>query len=268
MHWLHTDETNLEPSQGTFFIYGGLIATPEQMVGAHTLVRDIRSKFGFRPQDSFKFQTASRPKHISIEDCSEAKREAITGACSLGIKMMAYVVHHQITKSKSKDKKTEFALNALLSHFDLRYLAEKEAFGAVCIDRLPESFSYKYLENIFRQGVNVDGRTVPLDRILHYSITSEGASHMNSLVDLTLGGLRYCANACFGEGKPEVAAKILPPIADMMWSKPKEGGGRQIGDHGFVAYPKNIRVPHLAEDYTKLREALSEYSIPQSTPLN
>ncbi|UPW03090.1 hypothetical protein M1C57_15575 [Rhodococcus pyridinivorans] len=260
MYWLHTDETNLEPNQGTFFIYGGLIATPDQMVGAHTLVQQVRAKYGFTQGDSFKFQTASRPNRISIDDWSAAKAEAIEGAYKLGIKMMAYVVHHQIARNKTKDEKIEFALNALLAHFDLRFLAAKDAYGAVCLDRLPEKFSYPYLEDMFRNGVNVEGRQVALNRVMHYSVTSEGASHINTLVDLTLGGLRYCANACFGNGKPEVAANILPPISKMMWSTTAPDGRLQIRDYGFLAYPKEVRAANLKKDYETLRADLGRFS--------
>lgn len=259
MYWLHTDETNTDLNQGEFFIYGGLIATPDQMVESDRLVRGVREKYGFKLDDSFKFHTRSRPRHVELADWSEAKAEAISGAREIGLIMMLYVVSHKIAKNNDIETKTSWAMNALFSHYGLRFLSHHGTVGAVCIDRLPESYSYSYIEEMFRTGVNINNSVRRVPRVIHYSITSEGASHINTLVDLSLGGFRYSANAVFGAGRPEVAAQIMPNIQAMMW-KGNGPNSRQIRDYGFIAHPKNIVSPAIEADYKKLREGLGTFS--------
>lgn len=95
MYWFHVDETNIEPSQGTFMIHGGLVMTAEQMQQAHDLIQQIRSEYGYKPSDSFKFQTKSRPDDIEVPRWSESKNRALVGAAQLGIDMLVLVTHHE-----------------------------------------------------------------------------------------------------------------------------------------------------------------------------
>ena len=60
VYWFHTDETNLDRSQGTFFIYGGLVMTPEQMTEVHHAVRDLRAAYKYEPGDDSNFI----PSHV------------------------------------------------------------------------------------------------------------------------------------------------------------------------------------------------------------
>ena len=164
MFWLFTDETNLEPNQGRFFIYGGLIMTPEQMIAAHEAISGIRSRYGFNGADSFKFHTRSRPAHITFQDWTSAKRDAISAAERIGAVLIIYVVLHELAKGKGKkETNLEWALNSVIAHFGLRYLPAKEAYGAVCLDRVPEGFGYTYLCQKFQGGVSLpDGRAPKL----------------------------------------------------------------------------------------------------------
>jgi hypothetical protein len=260
LFWLFTDETNIEPSQGRFFIYGGLILTPEQMLESHNAIAEIRSKYGFKAGDAFKFQTNSRPSHMSIPDWTSAKREAIAAAERIGAILIIYVVLHDIAKNKSKQTNLEWALNSVLAHFDMRFLAEKLSYGMVCLDRIPESFGYAYLRGKFQEGITLpDGRECKLHRIIHYSMSCDGASHISSLVDITLGGMRYAINAVTGSGKEELARQILQPLARMMWYKQEPSGTHQVGGYGFLRYPKEVMVSAYDEEYKKLAETLSQW---------
>jgi hypothetical protein len=260
MKFLFLDETNLVPSQGAFFIYGGIVLSPDQMPVLHDAVAEIRQKYKFRASDSLKFHTRSRPKNLSIADWTAAKSDVIKAAEAAGVRVLSYVVLHEIAKQQSQERLLEWALNALVAHFDLRYLAEHKDRGAVCLDRLDEKFSYSYFQDKFMNGVVLpDGRHVLLDRIVYYSTTCDGASHLSSVVDVVLGGLRYCINAASGGGKNDVASQILPPIARMMWSRdsPTE---RKVGGYGFLQYPKEVRVQAYREQYQDLAEMLASYS--------
>lgn len=260
MFWLITDETNVEPQPGRFFIYGGLIMTPEQMSGAHEAIQEIRQKYGFSDADDFKFETRSRPQAMTIEKWTSAKREAITAAENLGITLIIYVVLHDIAGNKSVTQITEWAPNSVVAHFDMRFLAEKMSYGAVCIDRVDEKFGYRYLSSKFQEGIKLPGRSPEkLRRIIHYSISCNGASHVSSLVDIVLGGMRYAVNTAGGVGKEELAKEILPPIARMMWHSVKADGSRRVGGYGFLQYPKEVKVPAYREQYVGLARTLSEW---------
>jgi hypothetical protein len=260
MRFLFLDETNLQASQGEFFIYGGLVMTPEQMPTLHASVSQIREKYRFEPRHSLKFHTRSRPDHLSIEEWTAAKAEVVTSAEAAGARLLSYVVLHDLAKQQNQETLLKWALNALIGHFDLRYLAEHNDWGSVCLDRLDERFSYAYFQDKFANGVTLqDGRTVQLNRIIYYSATCDGASHLSSVVDIVLGGLRYCVNTASGSGKDTVAAQIFPPISRMMWSR-ETARKRQIGGYGFLQYPKDVRVPTYQQRYHALAVALASYS--------
>lgn len=259
VYWLHTDETNTELSQSKFFIYGGLIATPDQMVEAHDRVVTIRSKYGFLDTDQFKFHTRSRPTQLSIEDWTAAKAEAIKAVGDIGMRMLVYLVNHGVAKGKSDEVKLTWAMNALVAHFGMRFLSQTDSYGAVSIDRLPESFSYDHLESLFIAGVTMGTRTEKIPRVIHYSVTSVGASHMNSLVDITLGAFRFCVNIASGSsGNPDRALEIMSGIRTILWSKESDPDAGQIRDYGLILYPKDVRAPHLSKEYESLVENLNK----------
>jgi hypothetical protein len=149
VYWFHTDETNLDRSQGTFFIYGGLVMTPEQMAEVHHAVRDLRAAYKYEPGDDFKFHTKSRPSQITIDTWTESKAAILSGTADIGIDMIVYVVHHGIAANQPVEKRMKYALNATVTKFDMGYLAAKNEVGVVCVDRLDAKFGYDYCGNAF-----------------------------------------------------------------------------------------------------------------------
>jgi hypothetical protein len=124
-YWFHTDETNLDRSQGTFFIYGGFVMTPEQMAEVHHAVRDLRAAYKYEPGDDFKFHTKSRPSQITIDTWTESKAAILSGTADIGIDMIVYVVHHGIAANQPVEKRMKYALNATVTKFDMGYLAPR-----------------------------------------------------------------------------------------------------------------------------------------------
>lgn len=268
MYWLHTDETNVGRGHGKFFIYGGLVTTPKQMTEAHARVEQIRRKYGFSKSDTFKFDTNTRPKSISIADCTSAKKEAIAATADLDIKMIVTAVHHAVAKNKSDDDRGIWALQNLCSHFNFRYLEPQSIYGAVCVDRLPERYSYKQFEAMFRAEIDFGKAKFNLPRIIHYSATSEGASHINSLVDITLGSFRYCANAAFSENQrqKEVAKEIGPQLSQILWTG--HSSNTTYVHNGIKLYPKDwqrdLYSGAILSDYKKLLNEMKRVVLPDS----
>ena len=73
---LFTDETNLRPAPGAkFFAYGGLIVDAARLRELHGGVERIRDMAGYVAGDEFKFDTRARPQQVTVEACTEAKRQ-------------------------------------------------------------------------------------------------------------------------------------------------------------------------------------------------
>ncbi|MHB0929282.1 MAG: hypothetical protein ACYC3W_10375 [Candidatus Nanopelagicales bacterium] len=260
VYWFHLDETNNTSADGPFFIFGGLIATPSQAVAVHDAIAEIRTRYGYQQGDQFKFHTRSRPDHVSQTDFVAAKQAAVALLEQLDVKMIVYVVLHDIAKG-SVEENSEKALNALLSHFEFHFLPEFGARGTVTIDRVDDRFGYPYLRTKFQHGISLpDGRKAPLANIVHYSFSGDGLSHFSSLVDISLGAFRYCVNASFGKGKEDLAKELIQPLSRALWSKSTEDDDRQIGGYGFLQYPKEIRVQQYREQYEILTTKLTEWT--------
>ena len=100
MHLLFTDETNLPNDPGAaFFAYGGLMIPPNRLVELHNGIASIRKQVGYGPQDELKFQTAARPKHVSIDQCTKAKNDVVDLCVRLECRFIAYVVLHKIARN-------------------------------------------------------------------------------------------------------------------------------------------------------------------------
>lgn len=259
MYWLFTDETNTTDKEGDFFIYGGVIVTPDTAGKLHAAVEQIRHKYGYKDGDQFKFQTKSRPPHVSVEDFAAAKAEANRALLDHGAIVLIYVVLHDVARNQTIETMTEWALNTLLYHFDVNFLGQINDVGAVCIDRLDPNQAYSYMKDKFANGVTFpNGAKVKLRRVIHYSMSSDGASHLSSLADIALGSMRYAVNFATGQGREDVARKVLQPVAAAMWHKVAPDGSHTVDGYGFLRYPKTISAPSYRARYEALVKSLDE----------
>jgi len=260
MHWFVTDETNKNSVPGQFFIYGGLVATDEQTLQIDAEVSRIRDKFGYRPGDSFKFQTAARPAHVPIDKAREAKQELIETLVRLGVRMITYVILHDIAASRSEEEVTNFALNTVTQGYH-SLLEEEECKGVMLIDRADEQ--HAHLGSLFQKGLSSDKwHGTVSDRIVLFGMTSDNASHLSSAVDIALGAFRYCVNTAGGAGLEVVAEKIFPPLAELIYGR-DVSGVKHIGEKGYFARPKDVRKPTYEVRYRELAEALQKYAAQQ-----
>lgn len=72
-----------------------------------------------------------------------------------------------------------------------------------------------------------------MERVIHYSMSCDGASHVSSLVDLAIGGMRYCINSATGKGSDTVAETLLPSLADLLWAN--EANGKSYAGGGVAS---------------------------------
>ena len=159
------DETNVTETDGDFFIVGGLILDENCLMPIRNGTIEIREKYGFKPGDSFKFQTRSRPEQVSKEDFNAAKAEAIQLLIEHNAHLLVYVILHNIIGEEVKFK---YAYNVLFHQFDKEYLSAIDDVAFIIVDRLPANTTFDMLKEIFSKGVDSPlGINTELERILH-----------------------------------------------------------------------------------------------------
>ncbi|XVV05287.1 hypothetical protein ACQPW3_07805 [Actinosynnema sp. CA-248983] len=254
MYIFVTDETNLEPSkEGIFFIYGGLIIPADKMAELDQRIDTIRETYSFNDTDQLKFDTRARPQHITIADYTKAKEEVVAACHDIGARLIVKLVLHEIAKNKTKTELVEFALNTVLIAFNNKYLVEQDSYGVVVVDRLPKDTAYTFLRTKFQEGLNFEdsGNKIKLNRVLMYATTCDGASHISSAVDITLGAFRYVVNSRDKDGGNDIPRKIFPQVAGLMYAKVK-GGAHYIADRGMILRPKHVSHPPYKAEYKSL----------------
>lgn len=252
---LFTDETNKEHAPNAkFFIYGGVFFPAEKLAELHALVEKTRFNNSFQDGDSFKFDTRSRPNHVTREKYTAAKRDILNGCHQLGVRFIACLVLHEIAPNRSVQELVSWGANGVIAAFD-HFLEEEGATGICTVDRLPFKQGYQYLEDKFQHGLTFPGgRSRRLERIHLFASTCQGASHANSAIDIILGAFRYCVNE---RSRTPATYAMFPVVASMMWHK-RVGDTIYIRDYGLLLRPKQVKVPVYQQQYDELTSHLTE----------
>ncbi len=248
MFILLADETNTEPTNAKFFIYGGLIVPWINVRNIHEEIIEVRTKAGYKPGDKFKFNTRERPNHVSEENAREAKNAVIDLCISNNCKFITHIIHHKIIKNQDKATQVTRAADYVIGRFN-SFLEQANDDGICIVDHLPEKSEWKYLSDKFSKGLTINQSNLALDRILSFSATCINASHLNSAMDIVLGCFRYCVN---DPSNREIAHTMLTKILKMMWHK-EISGKKYFRDYGLIMRPKleNISGP-LKTEYDQL----------------
>ena len=255
MYVLLTDETNLEASAAVrFFTYGGLIVPIANIPALHTKVLDIRKQAGYGPTDRLKFETKSRPKHVSVEAATKAKREVVAVAIDSGCLFVACVVLHAIAKNQGIEKTIQFGANSVIAKFNT-YLTQQRSHGIVAMDRLPKGSEFEYLSEKFTKGLALPkGEAQTLDRIVMFSSTCINASHVSSVMDIVLGTWRYCIN----QPKNTAAAKaMMAEFVKLIWHV-KHGDNIHAHEMGLLFRPMDVKHPPYKAEYDALLKQINQ----------
>lgn len=251
---LFTDETNQQPSPiNKFFIYGGVFIPNDKLLDLHNLVIRARENNGFQPTDQFKFDTHSKPDHISSHEHAAAKDAVLDGSVKLGVRFTAYAVLHDIAKNRRSETLIKWGADAIFSAFN-RFLEKENKYGICVIDRVSFKGKYQYLQEKFQKGLKFSGGgSLSLSRILSYSFSCQGASHAASAIDIILGAFRYCVN----ERRPsDITKKLFSRVIRMMWHR-RDGDRVYLREYGLLLRPKDIgRYPPYKPKYEELTEHL------------
>lgn len=250
MHLLLTDETNLNPSdKSRFFIYGGLIIPFESFEALDKEIAKIRLEAGYNEEDMLKFDTNTRPKHVTFQESTKAKRQVLETCQKLGCKFIAYVILHDIARKQSQDDLVLFGANHVIGRFN-RFLEKSKSVGICLTDTLPVKAGNQYLIEKFTKGLKIEERQVKLNQIRLFGSTCIGASHVNSAIDIVLGTFRYCVNT--PENIP-ATSYMMTAVANLMWGE-KKNDVRYILETGLILRPilDKIKVASYKDEYTRL----------------
>lgn len=105
----------------------------------------------------------------------DSKEDLIRRLRDIGVRMIVYVILHDICKDQHYDVKMNYALNTLVYAYD-DLLEREAASGVMLIDR--NNDRYNYLEHLFQHGLNFEGREVPVTaRIRLFRMTNQCLRH-------------------------------------------------------------------------------------------
>lgn len=247
------DETNVTQSkQALFFIYGGLIIHGEKALEASNRIANIRAKWNFEPQHELKFDTRSKPEHLSIEEFTGIKNEVLEICKQLGLQFMAYAVHHSVARNTPRESMWLWALNTLLCQFD--FLLKRENSHGIClVDRFQGDLSV--LGTIHKEGVNPKLPEVELSHRLEnvwcFGTISKDTTYLASMVDIVLGAFRYSVNETVKTGVPH---QLYKKVRLLMVCEP--GNPSQADEWGLFIRPKLIKAAVYQHEYEALRQRL------------
>jgi hypothetical protein len=249
VHILFTDETNMPSDpKAKFFAYGGLIVPATALAELDRGIAKIRTEAGYGLTDELKFDTRSRPKHVTMEACTKAKQEVIQLCIKLGCRFIVYVVLHAIAKGTSQADMVRWGADHVIGKFNY-YLGGINGYGIVAVDRLPKSSEYLYLSDKFTGGLVLqDGTHVALDRVKLFASTCINASHVSSAMDIVLGSFRYCIN----QPKNVEAAKVMmKDVTALVWCQ-RDGETIYAFERGLIFRPKEVKVDAYKKEYDVL----------------
>ncbi|WP_412480550.1 hypothetical protein [Azonexus sp. IMCC34839] len=249
MYLLLTDETNLQAgTKVEFFSYGGLIVSAAKVAELHTRIAEIRKVHGYLPGDKLKFDTNARPKQVTVEAATTAKRDVIGACIACDCKFIAYVILHAIVRNTPLETTIQWGADHVIGKFNF-FLHRQDAMGIVAMDRLPDGVEFDYLSNKFSGGLKLqEGESVDLDRITLFSSTCINASHLSSAMDIVLGSWRYCINSPMNT---DAAKAMMVELTKLIWCE-REGDKLFAFEKGLVFRPKEVQVAGFQAKYSAL----------------
>lgn len=248
MHLLLTDETNTAATEAAkFFVYGGLIIPIGNLSALDERIAKARANAGYTSADVLKFDTNSRPKHITQVAATLAKAAVIDACIDLDCQFIVYVVLHAIAKNNQPVENIRWGADHVIGKFNY-FLKCSDSFGIVAVDRLPQNTEFSWLSDKFCSGLKLGDESVTLDRIKLFSSTCINASHVSSAMDIALGSFRYCIN----QAEPnEVTRGMMHKLSRLIWCT-REGENLYAFEKGLIFRPKGVKHPPYKAEYDNL----------------
>jgi hypothetical protein len=258
MYLLYSDETNLDPTENIFFIYGGIIINGERAKNLSDNIQRQREDRNIPNDFILKFNPG--PGSMSHEDFIELKQTIVQKAIENECVALISMIHHKIATSPEEARRKE--INRIAYHFNC-LLSRVRSHGIMLIDRFSDRQIDAHLREKFSTGITgmPYTRTLRLDRIIGYHYSAIGQSHFGSLVDIVIGSLRFAVNA-FSKNEEhnlETASRLLRLLAPLFYGS--EVRDNQISELSLFFSPKIIRAPAFRKHYEKIKAFLASNGI-------
>lgn len=267
LYLLYCDETNMEEKSGDFLLYAGVAIDPAQARALSDDIESLRLKAGVNKDFTLKFNPG--PPGLSHDKFACLKQDIIKAAVDRGSTLFAYVVLHDISKSKGADQARRNGINTVCYHFDC-FLNRAKSSGVVLIDRFNDKGNVidGHLREKFSTGLTgmpYSGQ-IRLKNIVGVHYSAIGQSHFTSLVDIVVGSLRFAINAHTRKdgSKTETATKLLGFIAPLFF---REEGRNTISEIGFQFSPKVVTANKYRVIYEGLKSFLEESGVVTEQPI-
>lgn len=255
LYTFHVDETG-RSGNTKFFYIGGLVADEKQFVTATARTKKIREKYGYQATDKFKFSTNSRPDHMTFEEWTASKKEALELIHELNIKFLALYIHHKIANPLKRPEGVTWNMQDLFRHYARTFLQDEP--GAVCLDRVDDKWSHNEVAKIAQEQIPYKNETIGIPDIIHYSFTDHRFSEFNSLVDIILGTFHYCCESAFAENKRERIGTVKTMLSLVYPCFARDKATGFATGAGLIQRP-NEPYDVYQKDYVTMQNFLSEH---------
>lgn len=265
MQLLYCDETNLEERAGDFLIYGGLVVDGAQAGALSAAIDEIRTRRGVPRDYQLKFNPG--PPGMSHQDFIALKQEVLDTAYVHGVRMLVYVVLHDIASGPDAARRN--GINTVCFHFHC-LLNRLGSAGLVLIDRFNDAGNVidAHLREKFTVGLTglPYAKEMRLPTIIGFHYSAIGQSHMPSLVDVALGTLRFAVNAHTRQQHQHMssAEAMIALLARLLW---REDGATEVPEIGFIFSPKVVRSTRYRECYQSLKDFLAAQGLVTAQPI-
>lgn len=260
MYLLYCDETNLDPNNHKFFVYGGLIIPCKNAKKLHDEIEEIRTNSSIPTNFILKFNP--KPSNLSHKEFIQVKQNIIEAAVRNNCIFLTSIIMHQIAKSADIARRNE--INRVLFHFN-SLLNRIDSYGLCLIDRFSDAQIDAHLREKFSIGVRGLPYTgdMRLDRIIGFHYSAIGQSHFSSIIDIVLGSFRYSVNAhCAQDSSRLKSADTILRLIEPLFFRSDHSG--KVIDLSLNFSPKIIKAERYRDEYQSLKDFLEEKGIDTS----
>ena len=253
MHLLYADETNLDPSAGDFFVYGGVVVPGDKAKLLSDSIDALRVKFKLPATEILKFNPA--PAGLSHEDFKALKQAVLEEAVKHQCILLSSVTLHQIAGNPEVARR--YAINSIAFHFD-QLLQRRSSHGLVLIDRFSDAQIDSQLRDRFAVGVvNMPHSSdIRLARVLGFHYSAIGQSHFPSLIDIALGSFRFAVNAFTKNDESRLpSARLMMELISPLFMR--TDATARVSGLCLHFSPKTVKVAKYRAKYESLRDFFS-----------
>jgi len=255
MYLLYCDETNLDPKNHAFFIYGGIAVPATKAKCLHDEIEKIRRENNIASNFLLKFNP--KPENLTHQKFITVKQAVIKASIEQRCTLIVSIILHNIAKKPEEARRKE--INRISYHFHC-LLQRNNDYGLVLVDRFSDSQIDAHLREKFATGLRGLPYQDPmrLESIIGYHYSVIGQSHFGSVVDIVLGSLRFAVNAhsTQDQSKLSTATTLLRLVRPLFI--PRTG---KVDEISLFFSPKVVKVAQYREQYMALKSFLAENGI-------